>query len=507
MIKTLSNFLSQSLYSKLAFTLFCSFSLVSVFAISLFVHTSHTYQQEITQRMHHELAAHVTDHYLLFKNDKPDLAAAKHTFHDLMILGPNFEFYVLDNNGSILTYSTDPAKIKRKFVDTRPIQHYLSNNHLRTPIIGDDPRSDTKKKIFSASPIMVEGKQMGYLYVILGSEIYDNLASVVGQSKIIQWGLAIFIGGLLFSLLCTLWLTGIITKPISRLINQINITRERGFAHNSESSAEAAENFKEWDPNSTNEIHSVGAAFRDLIYKLEEQYNNVITVDELRKELLSHVSHDLRTPLASLLGYLETWEMNKETLSLEQTEQYISTAKRNAQKISHLVEQLFELAYLDSGNVQVNKEKIVIAELVQDVLQKFYISAQDKNISLGVSPQDSRIEVLGDIEKLDRVFTNLIENALRHTPEGGSIIVRLQPKAQYVAIEVSDTGIGIPKSDINKIFDPHFKAGNSIRGHSANGGLGLAITRRLLDLHQAHIAVSSEENIGTTFCFELQAGS
>lgn len=507
MIKSLTQTLSHSLYSKLAVTLFCSFALVSVFAISLFVHTSHTYQQEITQRMHHDLAAHVTDHYLLFKNDQPDLEAAKHTFHDLMILGPNFEFYVLDNNGHIVAYSTKPDKIKRDYVDTRPIHHYLNNSYQRTPIVGDDPRSKTRKKIFSASRIVVDGKQMGYLYVILGSEIYDNLANVVGQSKIIQWGLAIFLGGLLFSLLCTLWLTGIITKPLSRLLAQINITREQGFAHNSESSAEAAEHFKEWNAQSPNEIHAVGAAFRDLINKLEEQYNNVITIDELRKELLSHVSHDLRTPLASLLGYLETWEMNKDTLTTEQTEQYISTAKRNAQKISHLVEQLFELAYLDSGNVQVNKETIVIAELVQDVLQKFYITAQDKNISLGVSPQDSRIEVMGDIEKLDRVFTNLIENALRHTPEGGSIVVRLQPKAQCVAIEVSDTGIGIPQSDINRIFDPHFKAGNSIRGNSANGGLGLAITRRLLDLHQARIDVSSEENKGTTFCFELQTGS
>ncbi|WGO98858.1 HAMP domain-containing sensor histidine kinase [Saccharophagus degradans] len=506
MIKSFIKKLSLSLYSRLAFTLFCSFTLVSVFSISLFVHTSHTYQQEITQRMHNELAAHVTSHYLLFKNDKPDLEAAKHTFHDLMILGPNFEFYVLDNNGHILSYSTDPQKIKREYVDTRPIQHYLANNNLRTPIVGDDPRSTSRKKIFSASPIMVEGKQMGYLYVILGSEIYDNLANVVGQSKIIQWGLAIFIGGLLFSLICTLWLTGVITKPLTRLLHQINTTREQGFAHNSQSSAEAAENFKEWNTNSNNEIHAVGAAFRDLINKLEEQYNTVITVDELRKELLSHVSHDLRTPLASLLGYLETWEMNKDTLTTEQTELYISTAKRNAQKISRLVEQLFELAYLDGGNVQVNKEKIVIAELVQDVLQKFYIAAQEKNISLAVSPQDSRIEVMGDIEKLDRVFSNLIENALRHTPDGGSIIVRLQPKAQYVSIEVSDTGIGIPKSDITRIFDPHFKAGNSIRGNSANGGLGLAITRRLLDLHQAKIKVASEENKGTTFCFELQAG-
>ena len=110
---------------------------------------------------------------------------------------------------------------------------------------------------------------------------------------------------------------------------------------------------------------------------------------------------------------------------------------------------------------------------------------------------------MGDIEKLERVFTNLIENALRHTNENGSITVRLKHENRSVAIEVSDTGIGIPAKDVEHIFTPHFKAENSVRGDTAHGGLGLAITKKLLSLHQASIHVKSIEKQGTTFHFEL----
>ena len=495
----------QNLFGRLAVVLFFSFLFVKVLSISLFVHSSRNYQQEIAQIMHRQLAEHVSTHYLLFENGKPNLQAAKDTFHDLMILGPNFEFYVLDKAGGIIAYSTDPANIKRTSVDLAPINNFIETEKFIKPIYGNDPRSETKQKIFSASPIRKDGELLGYMYIIIGSEIYDSIADVIADSKIIQWGLLLLVMGFVFSLVAALLFTGIITRPLRLLTRQINQIQARGFASNELNSADSSGELARWNKHSANEIDVLGSAFRELLEKLGEQYNNVITVDQLRKELLSHVSHDLRTPLASLLGYLETWEINREKLTDEQSAQYINTAKKSAQKISNLVEQLFELAHLDSGNVQVTVEKFSIAELVQDVLQKFKIIAEDQRITLSVSPQDSHIMVVGDIEKLDRVFTNLIDNAIRHTKAGGSITVRLAANARAVAVEVSDTGIGIPSEDIPHVFEPHYKAGNSIRGNTAHGGLGLAITKKLLDLHQSTIKVKSRVNQGTTFQFMLPA--
>lgn len=504
---TVSKRLFSTLNGRLTLALFVSFLSVGVFTAILLICSSRAYQQEVAQVMHKDLAAHVVGHYLLFEHGSPNLDQAKSTFHDLMILGPNFEFYLLDTSGRIVAYSTDPAKIKRQTVNLSPINTYLNKGQIENTVYGDDPRNLDREKVFSVAPIMHKGQLQGYLYVILGSEIYDHIADLIWGSKIIQWGLWVFASGLVFGLIATLWLTGLITRPLTRLTNQIQAIQSTGFSKDPLNDGVLINDLKEWDIENPDEMHTLGRAFKQALEKLSEQYQNVVTIDELRKELLSHVSHDLRTPLASLLGYLETWELNQDKLSREDSQKFIATAKKSAQTISSLVEQLFELAHLDGGNVQVNKERFAIAELVGDVLQKFNIAAQQKNISLNVTPQDSSIKVVGDIEKLDRVFTNLIENSLRHTKAGGSITVRLSGNPQNVAVEVSDTGIGIPVQDLPFVFDPHYKAGNSVRENTAHGGLGLAITKKLLDLHQSTISVSSKINQGTKFQFALPAGT
>ncbi len=498
------NKLVTTLHGRLTLALFVSFLVVGIFTAILLICSSRAYQREVTQVMHKDLASHVVTNYLLFKDGRPNLEEAKKTFHDLMILGPNFEFYLLDTEGKILSCSADPGDLQRNFVSVDPITDYLASPDLKEPIFGDDPRNAAREKIFTAAPIVHDGKLQGYMYVILGSAIFDRISGLVWGSKITQWGLWVFLSGLVFSLVATLWLTGLITRPLTLLTRQVRKVQASGFSKDPLKDDQIIDDLRRWASKNTDEIHTLGGAFREALEKIREQYQSIVTVDELRRELLSHVSHDLRTPLASLLGYLETWELNQEKLSPEQSRQYIATAKKSAQRISSLVEQLFELAHLDSGNVQVNREPFSIAELVQDVLQKFRIVAEEKNIHLSVTPQDTRISVVGDIEKLERVFTNLIENALRHTRDGGSITVRLNDNGALVAIEVVDTGIGIPDEDIPHIFDPHYKAGNSVRGNTAHGGLGLAITKRLLELHQSTIRVSSQMGRGTTFEFALQ---
>lgn len=493
----------QTLRARLALSAFIIFSLLAVFSSLLFMRASSAYQQEITQRMNADLAKHVVKEYLLFENGEADLKAAKATFHKLMVLGPNFEFYVLDEQGKVLAYSTDPAKIKRDSVDTAVLSRFLDEKTLSKPVYGDDPRSITGKKVFSVAPIYSAEQLSGYLYVILGSEIYDDIATMVKGSGIVQGALWSLLLGLVFSLLATLWLTGLITHPLRKLTSQVQALRNEGFSSDGINSDIATGAMDCWQAGSDNEIDALGSSFKALLEKLDEQYKNVITIDQLRKELLSHISHDLRTPLASLLGYLETWELNRAQVGEEESAAYIATAKLSAQKISKLVEQLFELAYLDSGNVQVNIEPFSIAELVQDTLQKFRIIAQEKGLSLEVEPKDTSIQVVGDIEKLERVLSNLIDNAIRHTGEGGQIVVRLSKDSRSVAVEVSDNGIGIPPEDLPHVFEPHFKAGNSVRGNTAHGGLGLAITKKLLDLHQATIQVKSREAEGTSFEFCL----
>ena len=168
-----------------------------------------------------------------------------------------------------------------------------------------------------------------------------------------------------------------------------------------------------------------------------------------------------------------------------------------------MVEQLMELARLESAQVPLQIELVNIAELVQDVLQKYQPAASDKQVLLDLHPKNGSMMVMADIEKLERVFTNLVDNALRHCDAGDSICIRFNAVEQGLEVSVADSGIGIPAADLPHIFDAHFKAANSIRGDSAHSGLGLAITKRLLELHKAVIEVRSQVQQGTEFRFTL----
>lgn len=493
----------QSLFGKLSAALMFIFLSLGVLFAVLLIFSSRTYEKEVSQSMHLELAQHVVDHYLLFSDGKPDLKAAKQTFHDLMILGPNFEFYLLDPEGRILSYSADSSKIKRKNVSTDQFPNWKKIANIRGYVLGDDPRSSDQQKIFSLAPIKQDNTIIGYLYVIIGSQIQESIEDKIWASKILKWGLIVFAVVFLFTVLALLFIVFWITRPLSLLTQQVKQIKKTGFDQSEEKHIQMIKSLDNWQGESNNDIHLLGFTFKTALKRLQQQYQNIVSIDDLRKELLSHVSHDLRTPLASLLGYLETWELQKENLTKEQSGQYISIAKRNAHKISTLIEQLFELAHLDGNNVQVNQEAFSIAELVQDVLQKFAIQAGKKNIELSVTPHDSSLRVRGDVEKMERVFTNLLENALRHTLQNGSIVVKVESATGFVSIHVSDTGIGIPENDLPYIFDAHYKAGNSVRENTAHGGLGLAITKKLLALHESAIQVKSQIDSGTTFSFTL----
>ncbi len=491
-------FLRDAFYRRLALALLCSFTVVGALFLILMRCSVSAYQDEVAQKLHRELASHVVHDHQLFVDGEPDREGLYHLFHKLMVLGPNFEFYLLSPEGEVLAYSANPAQIKRQRIDTGPIHAFLENA-AGDPgtVYGTDPRDRERRKVFSAAPVEQDGELKGYMYVIIGSEIFDDVEQGVWQHHIVRWVVGIFLGGLILSLIATLWVFGLLTRPLRRLTRDMERFRAAGLQQELPLTL--------WDANADDAVHHLGSVFNDMSSSLREQYQKIKSVDEMRRELMAHISHDLRTPLSSLQGYLETWLISRDQLRADESQRYVETAYLNSKKINRLVEQLFELARLESANVPMSLEPIVLAELVQDVLQKFSLDARRHSVRLDVTPKDSTIVVNGDIEKLERVFSNLVENALRHCSPGDEIVVQLQTRGDQVSVSVRDNGIGIPAKDLPHIFDAHYKAANSVRGDSAQGGLGLAITKKLLALHQANIYVSSEENHGTAFEFQLQS--
>ena len=422
-------------------------------------------------------------------------AALKESFDMLMEINPAIEVYLLDPNGSVLAYSAPPGKVKSRRVALDPIRRFLSGSE-QLPILGDDPRNPGQRKVFSASTIPRSGPTEGYLYIILGGEEFDSVVSMLQKSYLFRLSTGIVTAGLLFVFLAGLFLFAYLTKRLQRLSAEVESFQHNGFREHIVSPQQSA--FHAGD-----EIDRLGKMFAQMSDRIIHQMNDIRHADRLRRELVSSVSHDLRTPLASLRGYLETMLMKGGDMDLQEQRQYLSTAMKHAERLEKLISELFELAKLDAEETQIHPEPFHLGELVHDILQKFQLSAEKKAIRLETRFTENLPFVYADIGMIERAIQNLVDNAIRYTQEGGSVTHELVPDDSGITVKISDNGSGISPEDIPYIFDRFYRARLRERDDSDGTGLGLAITKRIVELHGSRIDVQSELNVGTTFSFHL----
>jgi signal transduction histidine kinase len=259
------------------------------------------------------------------------------------------------------------------------------------------------------------------------------------------------------------------------------------------------------DQQRGDEIHRLTFAFKQLVERIQIQMEKLKEADALRRELVANVSHDLRTPLATLRGYIETLYLKDNNLSAQDRKHHLEIAIQHCERLGQLVDALFELAKLDSREIQVRYEPFNISELGHDVAQKFDLSAKQKQITIQIDQHSGLPLVNADIAMIERVIENLIENALRFTPSGGSIRLTFIPQNEDVSVCVHDTGCGIPEEDLPFIFDRFYQRDKTQEGKMGYAGLGLAIAKRILELHNKPIHVESTPGSGTTFTFLLSA--
>jgi signal transduction histidine kinase len=288
-----------------------------------------------------------------------------------------------------------------------------------------------------------------------------------------------------------------LTDPLKLLTSNIRAFKEADF---DKSKVQLAH----WPNAKHNEIHELGAVFNEMAEQINCQFMQLQKNDQTRRDMLTDLSHDLRTPLASLQGYLETIKLKGNTLSDEQHRQFISIAFKNANQLKKLVDQIFELAHIEGGQVTINLEYFPIDELLHDIAAKFQHRITEKSILLRVVPEQCDFMVCTDIEKLERVLSNLIDNAIRHTEIGGEITLQVSEKENsQINLAVIDNGTGIHEKELTYIFDARYRASNAICDNKEHGGLGLAITQKLLLLLQSDIHVKSKIGEGTVFNFSL----
>ncbi|MFT3956461.1 MAG: AAA family ATPase [Piscinibacter sp.] len=223
----------------------------------------------------------------------------------------------------------------------------------------------------------------------------------------------------------------------------------------------------------------------------------------LRRDLIANVSHDLRTPLVAMRGYLEVLASRGDALTAGQRAQYLSVAVRQSEHLATLIDELFELARLDFKGIALAREPFPFDELAADVLQKFQLAAERQQVTLQIEAPQRLPFVEADLSLMERVLENLIGNALKHTPPDGRIVVEVCSDGERLVVRVVDSGRGIPAAQLPFVFDRFYRGETGPRGGAGGAGLGLAIARRIVELHGGSIGVESDGASGTSFHFCL----
>ncbi len=480
----------NSLNKKLSVALMALLLILGVLLALITRYASIQYNLEMTQRLNGSIAMYVAAEEQLIQNGEHNEAAIKRLAERAMVINPTVEVYLLDNQGRILSHNLPENTDIQNQIPLQKITEFLQADSHR-PLVNLDPRSPKTEKAFSAAKVTFNGQDEGYVYAILGGQTYEALAQDINKNFVLKVALASIVAVLLFGFFIGVLVFIKLTRPLTLLTAKV-----RNFQH--QITGEKASQALKGD-----EIDVLSGAFSQMGRKINSQMKQIHAADQNRRDLITNVSHDLRTPLAAIQGYIDTLSIKSDQLDAQQKTEYLATASKHCVRLNALVNDLFELSKLDSLAVKPTIEAFSMSELIQDVSMEFKLLAQQRNIALKIDILPGNTDVLADIGLMQRVLENLIGNAIKHTPKNGRVLLKLKQNSGKFKVIIQDTGRGISQQELPFIFDRLYRAENSSNYTQNSSGLGLAIVKKILELHQTQIKVISQLEKGTQFSFRL----
>ncbi len=480
----------RSFYAKISFVFLALLLLLSAAYILVTFRSALRLIDEVEQKLYSEYAGHIASELQPLVENGLQISHIKQAIHYMMVADPRVEIYLLDNSGKILAYFADSqTPVDEQSINLKPVKTFLEKG-AESLVLGPDPRSPGNLRPFSAARLAIGGENAGYVYVILGGTQFESTLAMLRQSYFVRIGSMTILMILIVAGLSGLTLFALLTRRLRRLTEAVGAF-ERG------------EMSRRVPATSVDEIDRLGQSFNRMADTIGADIERMQLVDKLRRELVANISHDLRSPLASIRGYLETIVMRVETLSSEELRSYLDVSLRNTLTLERLVAELFELSKLETSGYVPSFEEIHLAELVQDVVIKHLQSAEGKGVSLVTELPQGLPPVRADMALVERAVANLLENAIRYTDSGGRVTISLAEGHNAVELSVSDNGRGISEEDLPYVFD-RFYRGERSRGKSpeeagTGSGLGLAIVKRIAELHGSDVSVHSETAKGSTF--------
>ena len=482
----------KSLYWRISLSFIGILLIVGFSYMMITAYYTQKYYQATTQRLNADVADYLIKEVNPFKDGEVNQEALGTIMHSMMAVNPGIEVYLLDEEGEIISYVVLDKLVKLKRVNMQPIKEFIAASGEKY-IYGDDPRNPGEEAVFSATSVYEDDQLLGYVYIILESEKFDTIAA----SLLNSYWLKLSLGSVIFTLIVAMLIGLVLISWLTRHLRKIIIAVNR---------------FKEGDlqsrvptTKSKSELTLLGDTFNHMADTLLNNIEELKKVDRLRRELIANVSHDLRNPLAIINGYVETLQIRGDKISKEEKEKYLKIITDSTDRLTKLVADLFDLSKLESGQMSVKLELMKIQELLYDSALKYELLAQAKGIQIESTICQNLPSVKADLYLLDRVIQNLLDNAVKYTPENGEIHIDACSTERGVSVSIKNSGTGIPQEDLKAIFDRYYKIDKDREGIEGSG-LGLAIVKKILSIHGAQIMIDSDSKTFTEFSFELPVG-
>ena len=482
------------LFFSLAGTLLLVFLLLGGAYVAISSYIAEDYVGEINQRLYGDIAQQTVREVQPLVDGRVDTASIQDIMHSMMVINPGVEVYLLEPDGDIVTYVAPYKTVELDRVDLAPVKDFITHTaagRQRPYLKGDDPRHQYRSNPFSAAELRSEsGALEGYLYIILGGDQQAAVTAGLRSGYLGRLGGSLFFLSLLGAFLLSLVVLRYLTRNLRELERSVHRFETGDYAARVTTDGRGA-------------FASIAATFNNMAARIEANVDQLHSVNRLRRELIANISHDLRTPLAIIKGFIETLLMKNDTLPAADRERHLTTAFNSADRLDALIRQLFEYSKLEAQQIEPHPEAFDLGELAQDVAQGYAVLARRKNIDIQFETPGPLPRIYADLGLVERVLQNLLDNALKFTPPGGQVRLRMKADRDRVRVTIADTGPGIPAEDLPYVFDRYRRGHRTATGDNSGAGLGLAIVKKILELHNQTIEIKSRVRQGTSFVFGL----
>jgi signal transduction histidine kinase len=438
----------------------------------------------------------------------------------LVLYDPGSRLYLLDVQGQVLSSTSATTQLTTSLTPQRvamaPVREAaqaaaLGDTRRAAYVMGDDPDQPGQDRVVAARPlgrtrIGPADAMAGYLYLVCSQAPLPGPRLALFGSSLAGPALGSVLAVLALATALAAWVIVTVTRPLQVLSTEVAHAAEQGFSASAPMHSTAPSHAG--PPLRNDEFGRLQHGFHALLARLREQWDELRRLDSFRREGVSNLSHDLRSPLTATVACLETLEGRWGSQTSHADDLHlVRVALRNTRNAAGMVRSLGDLALLDEPQFQLRKTRLDLGEVLDDITLRFAGQAAQQGVSIQFKQVGNTAPVAEvDIELFERAVANLLDNALKFTPQGGHITLQAglgpahTPSNPLVTVAVQDSGAGIPAHDLPHLFDRLYQSRSSVAPATSEEGkgLGLAIVKRIAQLHGGTVGVVSRVGQGTT---------